>query len=78
MKKIALILTLALVATFCSAAGAFAAIDPKNDITLYYSQHVLASPFARIRKDCIEAVKLDLGFEAYVSDMWNGKGNALA
>ena len=60
------------------AAGAFAAIDPKNDITLYYSQHVLTSPFARIRKDCIEALKLDLGFEAYVADMWNGKGNALA
>ena len=60
------------------AAGAFAAIDPQNDITLYYSQHVLTSPFARIRKDCIEAIELDLGFEAFVSDMWNGNGNTLA
>ena len=60
------------------AAGAFAAIDPINDITLYYSQHVLTSPFARIRKDCIEAIKLDLGFDAFVEDMWNYQGNTLA
>lgn len=60
------------------AAGAFAAIDFKNDITLYYSQHVLTSRFARVRKDCIEAAKLDLGFEAFVEDMWNNRGNTLA
>jgi multiple sugar transport system permease protein len=41
------------------AAGAFAAVDPVNDITVYYSQHVIASRFAPIRKDFIEAAKLD-------------------
>jgi CubicO group peptidase (beta-lactamase class C family) len=60
------------------AAGAFAAIDEKNGITLYYSQHVLTSPFAKIRKDYIEAAKRDLGFEAFVSDMWNSAGATLA
>ena len=60
------------------AAGAFAAVDAKNDITLYYSQHVLTSPFAKIRKDYIEAVKLDLGYDAFTEDMWNGMGNTLA
>ena len=60
------------------AAGAFAAVDPVNDITVYYSQHVRKSPFGPIRKDFIEAAKLDLGFEAFVEDMYNGEGNALA
>ena len=60
------------------AAGAFAAIDEKNDITLYYSQHVCSSPFAQGKKDFIEAAKLDLGFEAFSSDMWNSAGHALA
>ncbi len=60
------------------AAGAFAAVDPINDITVYYSQHVRKSPFAPIRKDFIEAAKLDLGFEAFVEDMYNGEGNTLA
>ena len=60
------------------AAGAFAAVDPVNDITVYYSQHVIASRFGPIRKDFIEAAKLDLGFEAFVEDMYNGEGNALA
>ena len=60
------------------AAGAFAAVDPINDITVYYSQHVRKSLFAPIRKDFIEAAKLDLGFEAFVEDMYNGEGNALA
>ena len=31
-----------------------------------------------IRKDFIEAAKLDLGYEAFVEDMYNGEGNALA
>ena len=30
------------------AAGAFAAVDPTNNITVYYSQHVLSSPFAQV------------------------------
>lgn len=29
-------------------------------------------------KDCIEAIKLDLGYEAFVEDMYNGKGQNLA
>ncbi len=60
------------------AAGAFAAIDEVNDITLYYSQHVLSSPFAPTRKDFIEAAKLDLGFEAFTADMWLNNGEYLA
>ncbi len=60
------------------AAGAFAAIDEVNDITLYYSQHVCSSPFAQSKKDFIEAAKLDLGFSAFTSDMWNGGGHKLA
>lgn len=60
------------------AAGAFAAIDDVNGISLYYSQHVLASPVAPVRKDFIEAAKLDLGYEAFVEDMYNGEGKSLA
>lgn len=60
------------------AAGAFGAVDPEHDITLYYSQHVISSKFASLRKDFIEAAKLDLGFDAFVEDMWNGQGKALA
>ncbi|MBE6644585.1 MAG: beta-lactamase family protein [Ruminococcaceae bacterium] len=60
------------------AAGAFAAVDPEHDITLYYSQHVISSKFASLRKDYIEAAKLDLGYGAFVEDMWNGQGKALA
>ena len=60
------------------AAGAIAAIDEIHDITLYYSQHVCTSPFAPIRKDFTEAVKLDLGFDAFREDMGNRKGNYLA
>ena len=37
-----------------------------------------SSPFATIRKDFIEAAKLDLGYEAFVEDMYNGEGNTLA
>ena len=60
------------------AAGAFAAVDDVNGITLYYSQHVLASPLAPVRKDFIEAAKLDLGYEAFTEDMYNGEGKSLA
>jgi len=60
------------------AAGAIAAIDEVHDITFYYSQHACRSPFAPIRKDFTEAVKLDLGFDAFREDMGNRKGNYLA
>lgn len=60
------------------AAGAFAAIDKKNKISLYYSQHVLQTPNKDWRKDIIEAVKLDLGFDAFKEDMFHGIGNFLA
>lgn len=60
------------------AAGAFAAIDPVNDISLYYSQHVLLSPNANLRKDIIEAVKLDLGLPAFEKSMWCGTASTLA
>lgn len=60
------------------AAGAFAAIDRKNKISLYYSQHVLQTPNKDWRKDIIEAAKLDLGFDAFKEDMFHGIGNFLA
>ena len=46
------------------AAGAFGAVDLKNEISLYYSQAVLASPARPLQSSYIEAAKLDLGFEA--------------
>ena len=52
------------------AAGAYAAIDLKNEITLYYSQAVLASPARPLQSSYIEAAKLDLGLDACVSEMW--------
>lgn len=60
------------------AAGASLAIDPEHEISFYYAQHVLASPNGGLRKDLIEAVKLDLGYDAYVESMWQGKGSTLA
>ncbi len=60
------------------AAGAFAAIDFKNKISLYYSQHVLQTPNKDWRKDIIEAAKLDLGFDAFKDDMFHGIGSFLA
>ena len=60
------------------AAGAFLALDEKNSITLYYAQHVLSSPNKDLRKDLIEAAKLDLGYDAFVEDMNCGKGSFLA
>ncbi len=59
------------------AAGAFNAVDLKNDITLYYSQAVFASPAYPLQADYIEAAKLDLGFEAYVEEMWKGEVSSL-
>ena len=60
------------------AAGAYLSIDPVNNLSVYYAQHVLASPNGALRKDIIEAVKLDLGLDAATEGMWNGRGNSLA
>ena len=60
------------------AAGAFLAIDPQNEISVYYAQHVLSSPNNNLRKDIIEAVKLDLGYPAFKESMWCGTGSTLA
>lgn len=60
------------------AAGAFLAIDLKNNISVYYAQHVLNSINKDVRKDIIEAVKLDLGLPAFEEDMWKGEGSYLA
>ena len=60
------------------AACAFAAIDMKNKISVYYAQHVLNSPLKNIRKDIIEAAKLDLGCEAFTESMNVGTGSFLA
>ncbi len=59
------------------AAGAFAAIDKEKEISVYYAQHVLNSPTRNLRKDIIEAVKLDLGYPAFEEDMWKGTGSSL-
>ena len=42
------------------AAGAFASVDPVNNITIYYSQHVLNSPNRSLRKWLHETVLADL------------------
>ena len=60
------------------AAGSYLSIDPKNEISIYYAQHVLNSPNSNLRKDIIEAVKLDLGYPAYKESMWCGEGSTLA
>ena len=60
------------------AAGAYCAVDIQNEISVFYAQHVHISPNSNLRKDLIEAVKLDLGLAAYQEDMWQGMGNHLA
>ena len=42
------------------AAGAFASVDPVNNITLYYAQHVLQSPNRPLRAWLYDAVRADL------------------
>ena len=59
------------------AAGAFGAVDLKNEITLYYSQAVVSSPARPLQSSYIEAAKLDLGFEALEEEMWKEKLNPL-
>ena len=60
------------------AAGAYLALDEKNGISLYYAQHVLNSPNKNLRKDIIEAAKLDLGLDAFTEDMYRGEASSLA
>ena len=60
------------------AAGAYGAVDEKNEITLYYSQAVKASPARPLQSYYIEAAKLDLGFEACVDESWMEIVNPLA
>ena len=59
------------------AAGAFGAVDIKNELTLYYSQAVLASPARPLQSSYIEAAKLDLGLPAYEEEMWKESLNPL-
>ena len=59
------------------AAGGYLALDEKHGISLYYAQHVLYTPNANLRKDIIEAAKLDLGFDAFTEDMYQGNANHL-
>lgn len=42
------------------AAGAFASVDPVNQITIYYAQHVLLSPNKSLRAWLYNAVRADL------------------
>ena len=60
------------------AAGAYLAIDPVNNLSVYYAQHVIAAPNGALRKDLIEAVKMDLGLDACTENLWHGTGARLA
>ncbi|MBQ5926372.1 MAG: beta-lactamase family protein [Clostridia bacterium] len=60
------------------AAGAYLAVDPKNEISVVYFQHVQNTPNRDLRKDFIEAAKLDLGYSAFEKDMWQGTASSLA
>ena len=61
------------------AAGAIAVIDEPHEFTMYYSSHVLASPAATLRKDYVEAAKMDLGYkDAFEESMWQGTASTLA
>lgn len=42
------------------AAGAFASVDPVNNMTIFYVQHVLASPNASLREWVYRAARADL------------------
>ena len=42
------------------AAGAFASVDPVNNITIYYAQHVLGSPVMPLRTWIYRCVRADL------------------
>ncbi len=42
------------------AAGAFASVDPVNNVTMYYAQHVLSSPNRPLRVWLYHAVRADL------------------
>jgi hypothetical protein len=42
------------------AAGAYAAVDPVNNVTLYYAQHVLKAPNRHLRPWLYCAVCADL------------------
>ena len=42
------------------AAGAFASVDPVNQITIYYAQHVLLSPNRPLRSCLYDTIRADL------------------
>lgn len=47
------------------AAGAFASVDPVNDVTIYYAQHVLLTPNMSLRTRIYEAVIADIRGEEF-------------
>ena len=59
------------------AAGGYLALDEKHGISLYFSQHVMQTPNKNLRKDFIEAAKLDLGYDAFTEDMYHGVASHL-
>ena len=42
------------------AAGAYASVDPVNNITFYYAQHVLSAPVRPLRPWLYRAIRADL------------------
>lgn len=52
------------------AAGAFASVDPVNNITLFYAQHVLMSPNRSVRSWLYKTVRADLlGEKAQIPEL---------
>lgn len=52
------------------AAGAYAAVDVVNDITIYYAQHVLESPNKSLRNSLYDAVLADLRGGEFQVKQW--------
>ena len=42
------------------AAGAYASVDPVNNVTFYYAQHVLNSPVRHLRAWLYDVIRADL------------------
>ena len=42
------------------AAGAYASVDPVNNVTFYYAQHLLHAPNRHLRKWLYKTIRADL------------------
>ncbi len=54
------------------AAGAFASVDPVNNVTFYYAQHVLMAPNVALRRWLYQTVRADLhGEKIHIPELEN-------